>query len=205
MLRFWGSVQNRTDWIGSAACRNREKAPSSCHPGQASAETAPGVEATDSVYSFNVARGTKKKSIGWREWVEMPDLGVAEIKAKVDTGADNSSLHAFRIERYEESGIEMVRFQLHPHQRKRRPVVDCIAEVVKERRVKNPGGRTEIRPVIRTRLVVAGREIDAHINLTTRDEMTFRMLLGRRTIRSEFVVDPGRSYLGGRPTRVSVG
>lgn len=141
------------------------------------------------------------KTIGWREWVSLPDLGVKEIKAKVDTGADNSSLHAFDIERYEQDGRPMVRFEIHPHQRKRRPSVSCVAEVVGERMVKNPGGRAERRPVIRTRLVVAGKEIEALINLTTRDEMTFRMLLGRRTLRGKFVVDPGHSYLGQRPTR----
>lgn len=131
----------------------------------------------------------------------MPDLGVAEIKAKVDTGADNSSLHAFNIERYEEDGVQMVRYEIHPHQRKSRPTVHCVSEIVQERKVKNPGGRTELRPVIRTKIVVAGVELDALINLTTRDEMTFRMLLGRRTVRQKFVIDPGRSYIGKRPGR----
>lgn len=141
------------------------------------------------------------KTIGWREWVSLPDLGILEIKAKVDTGADNSSLHAFEIERFESDGIEMVRFDIHPRQRKRKPSVPCEAQVVGERKVKNPGGRTEIRPVIRTTLIVAGEEIEALVNLTTRDEMTFRMLLGRRTVRRRFVVDPGRSYLHERPSR----
>lgn len=132
----------------------------------------------------------------------LPDLGIREIKAKVDTGADNASLHAFDLERFEEAGKPMVRFTIHTHQRKRKPTVDCVAEIVGERKVKNPGGRTELRPVIRTTVVVAGKELNALVNLTTRDEMTFRMLLGRRTIRQRFVVDPGRSYLGERPTRV---
>ncbi len=131
----------------------------------------------------------------------MPDLGIAEIKAKVDTGADNSSLHAFDIERFERDGIEMVSFEIHPRQRKRKPSVSCVAEVAGERKVKNPGGRSEIRPVIRTRLIIAGEESDALVNLTTRDEMTFRMLLGRRTVRNNFLVDPGRSYIGDRPSR----
>jgi hypothetical protein len=131
----------------------------------------------------------------------MPDLGVVEVKAKVDTGADNSSLHAFNIERFEEDGVELVRFEVHPRQRKRKPSIDCVAEVAGERKVRNPGGRSELRPVIRTRLIIAGEELDALVNLTTRDEMTFRMLLGRRTVRSHFLVDPGRSYIGGRPSR----
>lgn len=131
----------------------------------------------------------------------MPELGVLEVKAKVDTGADNSSLHAFNIVRYIDNGVELVRFAIHPRQRKRRPSIDCVAQVVGERKVKNPGGRSEIRPVIRTKLIVAGEELDALVNLTTRDEMTFRMLLGRRTVRQHFLVDPGRSYLGERPAR----
>ena len=143
----------------------------------------------------------RRKVIGWREWVGLPDLGVIEVKAKVDTGADNSSLHAFEIERFDEGGIEMVRFEIHPRQRKRKPSISCVAQVAGERKVRNPGGRLETRPVIRTTLVVAGEELEALVNLTTRDEMTFRMLLGRRTVRSRFVVDPGRSYIGGRPSR----
>lgn len=143
----------------------------------------------------------KRKTIGWREWVSMPDLGVTEVKAKVDTGADHSSLHAFNIERFEEDGVDMVRFEIHPRQRKRKPVIECVAPVARERKVKNPGGRSELRPVIRTRLIVAGEELEALVNLTTRDEMTFRMLLGRRTVRDHFVVDPGRSYIGARPSR----
>lgn len=134
--------------------------------------------------------------------MQLPDLGVSEIKAKVDTGADNSSLHAFNMERFDTDGLSWVRFEIHPRQRKRRPSIPCVAEVVGERRVKNPGGRTEERPVIRTRLVIAGEELDGRVNLTTRDEMTFRMLLGRRTIRRRFVVDPSKSYLGGRPSRM---
>ncbi|HEX6300163.1 MAG TPA: RimK/LysX family protein [Acidimicrobiia bacterium] len=146
---------------------------------------------------------SRRKTIGWREWVAMPDLGIVEVKAKVDTGADNSSLHAFDIERFSEDGVEMVRFEIHPRQRKRKPSIDCVTPVVGERKVKNPGGRSELRPVIRTKLVLAGEELDALVNLTTRDEMTFRMLLGRRTVRNRFLVDPGRSYIGGRPTRES--
>lgn len=131
----------------------------------------------------------------------MPEFGVEEMKAKVDTGADTSSLHAFNTERFLKDGVEYVRFDIHPKQRSRKPVIHCEAPVVKTRTVRNPGGRAEVRPVIRTRVIVAGKEFDALINLTTRDEMTFRMLLGRRTIRRHFLVDPGRSYLGGRRSR----
>lgn len=147
----------------------------------------------------------KLVAIGWREWVQLPDLGVVEIKAKVDTGADNSSLHAFDVERFERDGIDYVRFVIHPRQRSRKGAVACEAPMVKERRVRNPGGRSELRPVIRTKLIVAGIELSGLINLTTRDEMSFRMLLGRRTIRRSFLVDPGRSYVGKRPTSPTEG
>lgn len=142
-----------------------------------------------------------KRVIGWREWVQLPELGVREIKAKVDTGADNSSLHAFNVRRFQRDGVEYVRFEVHPRRRARKPVVECEAPLLMERKVKNPGGRSELRPVIRTRMIVAGVELEALVNLTSRDEMGFRMLLGRRTVRSKFLVDPGRSYLGPRPGR----
>jgi hypothetical protein len=142
-----------------------------------------------------------KAIIGWREWVQLPDLGVTEMKVKVDTGADNSSLHAFNLERFERDGTEYVRFEIHPKQRSRKPSIQCEAPLAMEKKVKNPGGRSELRPVIRTRVLVAGLELNALVNLTSRDEMGFRMLLGRRAVRSKFVIDPGRSYLGARPGR----
>ena len=144
---------------------------------------------------------SRKTVIGWREWVQLPDLGVFEMKAKVDTGADNSSLHAFNLERFERDGTEYLRFEIHPKQRSRKPTIQCEAPLAMEKKVKNPGGRTELRPVIRTRLIVAGVELEALVNLTSRDEMGFRMLLGRRAMRNKFVIDPGRSYVGPRPRR----
>ena len=143
----------------------------------------------------------KHPVIGCREWVQLPGLGVFEIKAKVDTGAATSSLHAFRLERFEKGGLHFVRFEIHPRQRSKRPSIECEAPVVRDKAVRNPGGRTELRPVIESTLVIAGQPVQALINLTRRDEMGFRLLLGRRTLRNRFVVDPGRSYLGPRPTR----
>lgn len=143
----------------------------------------------------------KRPVIGWREWVQLPELGVFVIKAKVDTGAATSSLHAFRLERFEKDGLLFVRFEIHPRQRSRRPSIECEAPIVKDTAVRNPGGRTELRPVIASTLIIAGQPVEALINLTGRDEMGYRMLLGRRTLRNRFVVDPGKSYLGPRPIR----
>jgi hypothetical protein len=137
--------------------------------------------------------------IGWREWVALPELGVNAIQAKVDTGADSSSLHAFNQKRFEKDGIEFIRFEIHPMKRSGRGTVECETPIVMDRKVKNPGGRIELRPVISTSLVLKGIPIRALINLTERDEMTFRMLIGRRTMRGKFLVNPGRSYLGSQP------
>lgn len=141
--------------------------------------------------------------MGWREWVALPQFEIAAVKAKVDTGAASSSLHAFRLERFTAvSGTDMVRFQIQPRQRSRTGRVTVEAEVVDERPVRNPGGRREIRPVIITMLKWSDIVWEAEINLTSRDEMGFRMLLGRKTVKNRFLVDPGRSYLGGRPDQV---
>lgn len=138
------------------------------------------------------------RTIGWREWIALPQFGVPAIKAKVDTGAASSSLHAFRLERFEAEGRSMVRFEIHPRQRSRTGSVTVEAEVVDERPVRNPGGRREIRPVIETTLRWCDVEWRANINLTRRDEMGFRMLLGRKAMKKRFVVDPAASFLGGR-------
>lgn len=139
--------------------------------------------------------------MGWREWVALPGYGVDAIKAKVDTGAASSSLHAFDLHRYSEDGTEKVRFAIHPRQRSGKGAVTVEAEVVDERPVRNPGGRTEVRPVVMAAVRWADVVWDAEINLTRRDEMGFRMLLGRKTLTRRFVVDPGRSYVGGRPPK----
>jgi len=144
----------------------------------------------------------KRKSkpvIGWREWVALPDLGVDAIKVKIDTGARSSSLHAFEIETFERDGIEMVRFVLHPKQRRRQAVGPMEAPLHIKKLVRNPGGREEIRPVIRTQVVWNGVAFEVDLNLTRRDEMGFRMLLGRQAVRRRFLVDPGRSFLGTTP------
>ncbi len=143
-----------------------------------------------------------KPVIGWREWVSLPDLGVGAIKVKIDTGARSSSLHAFQIETFDRDGVEMVRFTLHPIQRSGRSTGIVEAPLIAKKLVRNPGGREEIRPVIRTPVVWDGIRFDAELNLTSRDEMGFRMLLGRQAVRRRFLVDPGRSFLGAVPDQM---
>ncbi|MFQ4135624.1 ATP-dependent zinc protease [Nodosilinea sp. PGN35] len=133
--------------------------------------------------------------IGWREWVALPTLGVAAVKAKIDTGARSSTLHAFSVERFEQAGRAMVRFQAHPIQRNDDYTVTAEAALLEERMVRNSGGQAEMRPVIET-LVQLGSAVWAiELTLTNRDEMGFRMLLGRQAVRRRYLVDPGRSFL----------
>lgn len=128
----------------------------------------------------------------------MPDLGVDAIKVKLDTGARTSSLHAFDMKRYRRDGVEMVRFEIHPEQRSREPRVHAEAEVADERWVRNSGGHRELRPVIETPVRIGKDTWTIELTLTRRDEMGFRMLLGRQALRRRAVVDPGSSYRAGR-------
>lgn len=140
----------------------------------------------------------KKKIIGWREWARLPDLGVERIKAKIDTGARTSALHAFRITPFSKYGAAYVRFVLHPLQRKKTPEVPCVALVIDFRRVTDSGGRTEERYVIRTTLKIGKTQWPVEFTLTNRDQMGFRMLIGRQALRRRYMVDPSRSFIAGK-------
>jgi hypothetical protein len=140
-------------------------------------------------------------TIGWREWVALPDLGVDAIKAKVDTGARSSTLHAWDVEVIDRPRAgPAVRFVLHPRQRDRSLTVMAEAPLVGWRDVRSSNGTLERRPVIRTPIVIAGRRVPVELTLTRRDEMGFRMLIGRLAVRRRFVIDPARSFAGGGTT-----
>ncbi|MCA9068817.1 MAG: ATP-dependent zinc protease [Planctomycetaceae bacterium] len=141
--------------------------------------------------------------IGWREWVGLPDLGIESIKAKVDTGARSSSLHAFDVEKFEQDGLTWVRFQIHPVQRKTKPSLEVEAKVLEYRSVRSSSGKASMRPVIITQLNLLGQSWPVELTLANRDEMGFRMLLGREAFRERFLVDAGKSYYGGQPKRRS--
>ena len=137
-------------------------------------------------------------TIGWREWISMPELGIDSLKAKIDTGARTSSLHAYDVERFRSGAEEFVRFTLHPIQRDTKTSVLCEAPLLDERNVRSSNGVRELRPVIQTLIEVDGHRWPIEITLTSRDNMGFRMLLGREAIRRRCSVDPGRSYLVNR-------
>lgn len=140
----------------------------------------------------------KYPTIGWREWVNLPGLGIERIKAKVDTGARTSALHAFQLDPFVENGRSKIRFNIHPFQHNTEEIITCVADVVDKRMVTDSGGHEEERYVIETPITIAGQTWSIEITLTERENMLFRMLLGRSALRKRFVVNPARSFVSTR-------
>lgn len=136
--------------------------------------------------------------LGWREWVGLPALGLPLIKAKVDTGARTSTLHAFYVDAFRSGGEGYVRFGVHPLQGRFDVEVHCEARILDRRAVSDSGGHRERRYVVRTPLEFGGHTWPVEVTLTNREDMLFRMLLGRTAIAGHGIVDPGRSFVGGR-------
>ena len=145
------------------------------------------------------ARLTPKEplKIGWRESVALPDLKVGAIKAKIDTGARTSALHAYRIEPFRRGSAVWLKFELHPLQRSEAMKVTCEARAVDERAVRNSGGGIERRYIISTVLKIGEQAWPIELALANRDQMGFRMLLGRTALEGRALIEPGRSYLLG--------
>lgn len=140
--------------------------------------------------------------VGWREWVRLPGIGVPWIKAKVDTGAKTSALHAFDLEAFDRDGEEWVRYSVHPWQRSDDDAVLTESRVLDRRQIRSSNGAAEERYVVVLEVALADRVVLAEVSLSRRDEMGFRMLIGREALAQGFLVDSGASYAGGRPRRV---
>ncbi len=144
---------------------------------------------------------TPKQILGWREWVALPALNIDQIKAKIDTGARSSALHAYTIEPYRKGGQRWVMFAIHPKQNRCDVSIECHAPIKDRRLVTDSGGHKQRRYVIETQLILGQSLITAEMTLTNRDSMLFRMLIGRTAMNGRFIIDPSASYLQGKPLR----
>ena len=141
---------------------------------------------------------TRLNEIGWRETVALPDLGIQTIKAKVDTGARTSALHAVPRKVYEKNGTPWIDFDIP--RSAAHPVIACKSPLVDQRKITNTSGVPETRYVIETKMILGDRYWTIEVSLADREKMAFDLILGRTAIRRhKLCVNPGRSFLAGKP------
>ena len=140
---------------------------------------------------------TRSGEIGWREYLALPELGIDSIKAKVDTGALTSAIHATEIQFSTVDGKSWVDFTVPTSQFSDALTVRCRAPLVGHRKVRNSGGVQDERAVIETKVSIGGQLRTIELTLASRTNMRFRMLLGRSGIPDGYYVIPGKSYLLG--------
>ncbi len=145
-----------------------------------------------------------KAIIGNQEWCKLAGLGLPAVKARVDSGAKTSALHAFNIRAFSRDGMPWVRFEVHPLQKNRSVVVSCEAPVVDRRTVRSSTGDAEKRYVIRTPLTLGGETWEIELTLTNRDSMGYRMLLGREAMLGRLMVDPDAGFCLGEVTGAAI-
>lgn len=136
--------------------------------------------------------------IGWREWIVFPDFGNARVKAKIDTGARTSAIHAEDVQLLERSNGTFVSFVIQPNQNDTEDAVQCIAPLIDQRTITDSGGNSEDRFIVSAQVSLGGQTWPIELSLTDRDAMGFRMLLGRSALKKRFRVQPDKSFLHGR-------
>lgn len=139
--------------------------------------------------------------MGWREWVALPGIGLPWVKAKIDTGARTSTLHAEDVEEFDRDGEPWVRFTVHPWQDSSEDALRVECPIHDRRQVRSSTGHVQRRLVVRMDLTLGGRTVPAEVTLSRRHRMGFRMLVGREALRQGYVVVPDRSYAAGKPPK----
>lgn len=145
-----------------------------------------------------------KLIVGWQEWCTLPKLHLPAIKAKIDTGAKTSALHAWEVNPFHRQGVLYVHFIVHPLQRNTHVTVHCTSAVVDQRTVMSSGGHKQHRYVIHTPIIVGDHAWEIEVTLTNRDAMFFRMLLGRDALKGQSIVDPQKSLCQGRYNKLEL-
>ncbi len=136
----------------------------------------------------------QKLIVGSQEWCSFPALNIPAIKARVDSGAKTSSLHAFNIQPFKRNSEPWVSFEVHPIQNDRKTSVRCESPIVDRRHVRSSSGSSEKRFVILSTVVIGGHAWEIEVTLNNRDSMGYRMLLGREAMKGRMLVDPASSF-----------
>jgi ribosomal protein S6--L-glutamate ligase len=146
----------------------------------------------------------EKFIVGWKEWCSLPDLELPAIKAKLDTGAKTSCLHAFNITIFKEKRKEFANFYIHPIQNRKDIIKQCNAELIDQRIVIDSGAHKELRYIIKTKLILGNEEKEIEMSLTNRSKMSCRMLIGREALKGDFIVDSEQSFLLGKLSKLKI-
>ena len=146
----------------------------------------------------------RKIILGSEEWCSLPELGIPSIKARVDSGAKTSALHAINIAPFIKDGQNWVKFDINPIQNNVKTIIHCESPLVDKRVVKSSSGYREQRYVIQTSLEIGNSKWVIEMTLTNRDSMGFRMLLGREAMSGRVLVDPEQQYLLGQTSTDSL-
>jgi hypothetical protein len=148
----------------------------------------------------NPLKKSKKVILGWREIISIPELGIKEIKAKLDTGARTSALHVSNLKIIKRSKTQFAEFTVHPKQHSAKPEIHTRHKISSFRIVKSSNGQSSKRPVIKANVVLGLEKKEIEITLVNRDLMGFRLLIGRTALKPKFIVDPGKSFLSKKTT-----
>ena len=141
-------------------------------------------------------------ALGWEEWLALPGLKIPAIKAKIDTGATTSSLHALYVKPYNSKNGKRVHFIVNPLPDNPDVVIECTAKVVGEREITSSNGESEYRYVIETNIEIGDQKWPIEITLSNREGMQYHMLLGRSALPDNSIVNPAKSCILGRTSPV---